>query len=186
MYISTLATIILAASPMISAVNYRGYTSTTSCSGSSFGCSDGGAVCCGSLPAGYGYSAQFDNLPAGSQGQGYTGGCGNFVFAVYGSGTHLPSHSPFMSHASWTPLFSSSHVLPHPFKHPHLTPNFPRHRPRTPESNENCSPHFFSYPDAEGKMRDVKVDDAEHAAVLADLYKNRNFSALEKVEEYKH
>ncbi|KAL8797426.1 MAG: hypothetical protein Q9182_007203 [Xanthomendoza sp. 2 TL-2023] len=165
MHISTLAAIILAASPMISAVNYRGYTSTTSCGGSSFGCSDGGAVCCGSLPAGYGYSAQFDNLPAGSQGQGYTGGCSSFVFAVYGTRC-WNGGGQRVTHLNW--FHSAGRV-----------------KPRAPENTENCSPHFFSYPDAEGKMREVKVDDAEHAVVLADLYKNRNFSALEKVEECK-
>ncbi len=64
MYISTIAAALLAAIPTISALNYRGYSSTNSCSGSNFGFSDNGAVC-RSLPTGYGYSAQFDNLPNG-------------------------------------------------------------------------------------------------------------------------
>ncbi|KAF9536752.1 hypothetical protein CPC08DRAFT_609046, partial [Agrocybe pediades] len=68
-------------------VNYRGYASTVSCSGSAFGCTDGGWVCC-SLPTGFGLSVQFDNLPAGTQGQGYTnGGCSAFLFDLFGPGT---------------------------------------------------------------------------------------------------
>ncbi|KAL8682749.1 MAG: hypothetical protein Q9186_001260 [Xanthomendoza sp. 1 TL-2023] len=135
MYISTFATIILAASPMISAINYRGYTSTTSCSGSAFGCSDGGAVCCGGMPAGT--------------------KCWN------GGGKRATNLNWFHSAGK-------------------------RIKARSLEDNENCSPHFFSYEDAEGSMREVKVNDAEHAVVLADLYQNGNFSALQKVEEYKH
>ena len=64
MYISTIAAALLAAIPTISAINYRGYSSTNSCSGSNFFCSDNGAVCCG-FPTSYGYSAQFENLPGG-------------------------------------------------------------------------------------------------------------------------
>lgn len=65
MLVTTIAATILSLGSVVSALDYRGYSSTNGCSGSSFGCSDGGAVCCGPLPAAYGYSAQFDNLPAG-------------------------------------------------------------------------------------------------------------------------
>lgn len=35
---------------------------------------------------------------------------------------------------------------------------------------KECSPHFFSYPDGEGKMRGVKVEGKEHAEVLATMF----------------
>lgn len=65
MHFPAIVPFLLAMSSTVSALNYRVYSSTNSCSGSSFGCSDNGAVCCGSWPAAYGYSAQFDNLPIG-------------------------------------------------------------------------------------------------------------------------
>ncbi|KAI4242937.1 MAG: hypothetical protein L6R40_003810 [Gallowayella cf. fulva] len=170
MYFSTLTAVILAASPMISALNYRGYSSTNSCSGSAFGCSDNGNVCCGSMPAGYGYSAQFDNLPAGTQGQGYKdGGCSSYLFTVYGPGNACWK-SGGNSRATNLNWFHSAGS---------------RVKPRG-SAEEKCSPHYFSYPDEAGQMREVKVEDAEHAVVLADLYQNGDFSALEKVEKYKH
>ncbi|KAL8727673.1 MAG: hypothetical protein Q9166_005909 [cf. Caloplaca sp. 2 TL-2023] len=170
MYISTLATFMLAASPMINALNYRAYSSTNSCSGSSFSCSDGGAVCCGSMPAGYGFSAQFDNLPAGTQGQGYTNnGCSSYLFTVYGPGTACWK-SGGNSRATNLNWFYSAGS---------------RVKPRAAVEGRKCSPHFFSYPDKEGKMREVKVEDAEHAEVLASQFQEGNLTALSKVEECK-
>ncbi|KAF4604235.1 hypothetical protein EYR40_001416 [Pleurotus pulmonarius] len=58
-----------ALTPMASALRYAGFSSTVGCSGSNFFCDDGGSVCC-SLPTGFGFSVEFDNLPAGTQGQG--------------------------------------------------------------------------------------------------------------------
>ncbi|KAF9501136.1 hypothetical protein BDN71DRAFT_838035 [Pleurotus eryngii] len=70
--------ITVALAPVASAVLYAGFASTTSCSGDNF-CEDNGSVCC-SLPTGFGFSAEFGNLPAGTQGQGYIGStCGNFL-----------------------------------------------------------------------------------------------------------
>lgn len=69
MHFTTLSALCLAAMPMmtVNALNYHVYSSTNTCdgSGSSFGCSDDGGVCCGGFPSAYGYSAQFDNLPTG-------------------------------------------------------------------------------------------------------------------------
>lgn len=70
------------------AVNYRAYSSTVTCSGPSFGCSDNGGACCGPMPTGFGFSAQFDNLPIGTQGQGYANNvCSAFLFDLLGPGT---------------------------------------------------------------------------------------------------
>ena len=85
--IALVSAAVLAAPTLAQSVHYSGFSSTVSCSGSSFGCTDGGAVCC-SLPTGFGYSVQFTNLPAGSQGQGYAdGGCAHLLFALFGPGT---------------------------------------------------------------------------------------------------
>ena len=85
--LAALGAALLAVPAMAQTVAYEGFASTVSCSGSAFGCSDGGAVCC-TLPTGFGFSAQFNNLPSGSQGQGYTNNaCTDFLFSVFGPGT---------------------------------------------------------------------------------------------------
>jgi hypothetical protein len=80
-----LATLSFLPLPTLS-LRYNAYSSTNTCSGPSFGCTDNGGVCCGGMPTGYGYSGLFNNLPIGSQGQGYSSGppCTNFTFNVFG------------------------------------------------------------------------------------------------------
>ncbi|KAL8871807.1 MAG: hypothetical protein Q9174_002431 [Haloplaca sp. 1 TL-2023] len=150
MHITVLATTVLAAIPSISALNYRAYSSTNSCSGSAFGCSDGGAVCCGGWPSAYGYSAQFDNLGDGTQ-----------CWKSGGSGR--------ITNANW---FRSASK---------------RVKPRAelaPPSDANCSPSFFAYTDDEGVSREIKVEDAEHAKVIAEQYEKGDMAALAEVESH--
>ncbi|EDR10706.1 ectomycorrhiza-regulated small secreted protein [Laccaria bicolor S238N-H82] len=82
--ITVLATLSFLPLPTLS-LSYNAYSSTNTCSGSSFGCIDNGGACCGGMPTGYGYSTLFNNLPGGSQGQGYSSGppCTNFIFNVF-------------------------------------------------------------------------------------------------------
>ncbi|KIJ98028.1 hypothetical protein K443DRAFT_123848 [Laccaria amethystina LaAM-08-1] len=41
------------------AINYEAFSSTTC---SAFGCTDNGGLCCGGIPAGFGYSVLFEDL----------------------------------------------------------------------------------------------------------------------------
>ncbi|KAI4087636.1 MAG: hypothetical protein LQ344_006634 [Seirophora lacunosa] len=176
MHFPAIVPFLLAMSSTVSALNYRVYSSTNSCSGSSFGCSDNGAVCCGSWPAAYGYSAQFDNLPIGTQGQGYTGGsCRSFLFAVYGSGTQCwkSGGGSRATNANW--FHSASR----------------RVKARAEEApasasgeGKECSPHFFSYAAENGEARTIKVNSAEEAGVIAKHFEDGNKTALADFDDY--
>ncbi|KAL8964761.1 MAG: hypothetical protein Q9183_004231 [Haloplaca sp. 2 TL-2023] len=176
MHITTLSTIFLAAIPSISALNYRAYSSTNSCSGSAFGCSDGGAVCCGGWPSAYGYSAQFDNLGGGVShvldGESFMPGW--FVMLIVANrrkdrGTQCwkSGGNGRITNMNW---FHSASK---------------RVKPRAelaPPSAEDCSPSFFAYEDEEGVHREIKVEDAKHAEVIAQHYENGDMAALAEVE----
>ena len=51
-----------------------------------------------------------------------------------------------------------------------------------PPSAEECSPSFFAYEDDEGTYREIKVEDAEHAKVIAGHYEQGDMAALAEVE----
>ncbi|KAF9471622.1 hypothetical protein BDN70DRAFT_975642 [Pholiota conissans] len=162
---------VLAAPVLAQNVNYEGFASTVSCSGSAFGCTDGGAICC-SLPTGFGFSAQFNNLPSGSQGQGYTGGgCGNFVFSVFGPGTKCQNlGGGRVSNLNWfhSPQGGRRAV-----------------QARAAEEATACSePSYFRYT-VNGAERTIKVPATTGSAqTIADLYLARNMTALSAYEDY--
>ncbi|KAI4208189.1 MAG: hypothetical protein LQ349_009761 [Xanthoria aureola] len=162
MYISTIAAALLAAIPTISALNYRGYSSTNSCSGS------------------YGYSAQFENLPSGSQGQGYTNnGCSSFLFDLFGPGTKCwNGGGRRATNLNW--FRSPSRIMARDAN------AIPNNNAAAAEKEKKCSPDGFSYPDEDGTMRDIKVEDAEHAELLAKQFQEGNLEALKVVAEFKH
>jgi len=65
----------------------RVYASGVSCSGTAFGCTQSGGVCC-ALPTGFAFSVPFDSLFIDTQGQLYTGDeCTVFVFVGFKSTT---------------------------------------------------------------------------------------------------
>ncbi|KAF9471621.1 hypothetical protein BDN70DRAFT_938814 [Pholiota conissans] len=169
--IALLSAAVLAAPAVAQSVSYSGFASTVSCSGSSFGCTDGGGVCC-SLPTGFGFSAQFNNLPSGSQGQGYTGStCANFRFAVFGPGTKCQSlGGDRVSHLNWFHSPQGRRAV----------------QAREVEgSAKNCStPSFFKY-EVNGAERTIKVPQGEEAAqTIADYYHANNLSALDSYEDF--
>ncbi|KAJ3510048.1 hypothetical protein NMY22_g16095 [Coprinellus aureogranulatus] len=147
-------------------VTYRGYSNTVSCSGDNFFCRDGGAVCC-SLPTGFGFSAQFENLPGGSQGQGYTGGgCSDFLFQVFGPGTKCwNGGGARATHLNW---FHS-----------------PQRRAAADGKAENCAtPDGFEYRDAAGVQHTINIPagNATAAEEIAKHYTNKDWKALSKLE----
>jgi hypothetical protein len=161
--VSALSLAILAVNS-VAAVQYNGYSSTVECSGASFGCNDGGAVCC-SFPTGFGESAEFINLPAGTQGQGYTGGgCTAFLFSVFGPGTkcwNSGGGTPF-TNLNW---FHS-----------------PQGRATGSDaaSTECAQPSTFTYADGTGVERTIKVPASINASeTVAALYLVKNFDALD-------
>ncbi|EAU83669.1 hypothetical protein CC1G_05573 [Coprinopsis cinerea okayama7 len=163
--ISTLTVALIAAATPGAALNYRSYSSTVSCSGPSFGCSDGGAVCCGPMPAGFGFSAQFDNLAAGTQGQGYTDQCRAFLFAVFGPGTRCWNGGG--ARANYLNWFHSAG------------------RVASSESGKACvAPTDFEYEDGEGVKHAIKVPvgNANATEVIAEHYRNKNWAALAAYE----
>jgi hypothetical protein len=148
-------------------VTYHGYASTVSCSGDNFQCTDGGAVCC-SFPTGFRFSAQWDNLPAGSQGQGYTNnGCSSFLFSVFGPGTKcFNGGGESFTNLNW---FHS-----------------PQKRDAGAES-ECVGPALFEYTDpSSGEVRGIKVPGAgkntTEAEIIANLRLKNDFASLEKYE----
>jgi len=154
------------------AITYRGYASSVSCSGSSFYCSDGGAVCC-SLPTGYGLSVAFENLPAGTQGQGYTGGsCSNFLFDLYGPGTKCwnGGGSKRATNINWfhSPYGRSIAISD-----------------RADEDGSNCTePVAFEYETPEGTSRIIKVPTEKGSGEkVAALYLEKNFAGLAAYED---
>ncbi|KAF9483082.1 hypothetical protein BDN70DRAFT_963831 [Pholiota conissans] len=157
---------VLAVPALAQNVNYEGFASTVSCSGSAFGCTDGGAICC-SLPTGFGFSAQFNNLLSGSQGQGYTGGgCSNFAFSVFGPGTKCQNLGG--GRVSNSPQGGRRAV-----------------QARAAEEATVCSePSYFRYT-INGAERTIKVPAATGAAqAIADLYLANKVTALATYEEY--
>ncbi|TEB21238.1 hypothetical protein FA13DRAFT_1671843 [Coprinellus micaceus] len=147
-------------------VTYRGYSSTVQCSGANFFCSDGGAVCCGPMPAGFGFSAQFENLPLGSQGQGYTDACRNFLFAVFGSGTKCWNGGG--ARANFLNWFHSA-----------------SRRAVSDGTGADCAtPTGFNYKDGAGVEHTIKVPSGEANAteVIAEHFKNQNWKALAAYE----
>ncbi|KAF8962496.1 hypothetical protein BDZ97DRAFT_1662913 [Flammula alnicola] len=153
-------------------VSYEGFASTVSCSGSAFGCTDGGNVCC-SLPTGFGFSVQFNNLPSGTQGQGYTNnGCSSFLFALFGPGTKcFNGGGTRATNMNW-------------FHSPQGRRGIEARA--AAEAATNCSsPAYFKYEDASGAAKQIKVPAASGAAqTIADLFTAKNFGALAKYEDY--
>ena len=150
-------------------ITYQGFADTVSCQGSHFQCIDGGAVCC-SLPTGFGYSVQFNNLPAGSQGQGYTsGGCTNFLFAVFGPGTKCwNGGGSSATHMNWfhSPQRSRRHAIQFVLE--------------DATTSMNCSaPTMFAYKGIDGVERTIRVPATDGAAqIIAGLFLARDFDCL--------
>lgn len=158
-------------------VTYQGFASTVSCTGSHFQCTDGGAVCC-SFPTGFGYSVQFNNLPPGSQGQGYTGGeCYSFLFAVFGPGTKCWNGGGLgATNMNW---FHS----PARSRRNRFDINFKNERSRL---SGNCSsPTAFTYEDNNGVQRSIRFPlDGQAAGKIAKLYLARDFNGLLEYKDF--
>jgi hypothetical protein len=160
--VSALSLAILAVNP-VAAVQYNGYASTVECSGTSFQCNDGGAVCC-SFPTGFGASAAFFKLPDGTQGQGYTGStCAASLFSVFGPGTKCwnSGGGTQFTHLNW---FHS-----------------PQGRATGSDaaSTECAQPSTFTYADGTGVERTIKVPASINASeTIAAHYLAKNFDAL--------
>jgi hypothetical protein len=162
----TLTLVAVTSESVAQTITYRGYSSTVQCSGANFFCRDGGAVCCGPMPAGFGFSAQFEDLPNGSQGQGYTDACRAFLFAVFGSGTKCWNGGG--ARANFLNWFHSA-----------------GRRAVSDGTGVDCAtPTGFSYQDAAGISRVIKVPAglANATQVIADEYTNKNWKALAAYE----
>jgi hypothetical protein len=152
----------------VAAVQYNGYASSVECSGASFGCNDNGGLCCGPFPTGFGESAQFINLPAGTQGQGYTGStCAAFLFSVFGPGTKC---------------FNSGGGTP--FTHLNWFHSAGRAATGSDAVSTQCAqPNAFTYADGTGIERTIKVPTSINASeAIAALYLVKNFDALAAYE----
>lgn len=134
-----------------------------------------------------------------TQGQGYKdSGCKTYRFAVYGPGKALPSH---FHPGPGLPLLPTASADPFTLQGTQCWKSGGNGRieslnwfhsqskrvvkPRSVNETEACSPHFFSYPDAEGKMVDIKVEDAAHAEYIAQLYEQKDLTALADLEKCK-
>ncbi|KJA16560.1 hypothetical protein HYPSUDRAFT_71305 [Hypholoma sublateritium FD-334 SS-4] len=158
-------------------ITYQGFSNTVSCQGSHFQCIDGGAVCC-SLPTGFGYSMQFNNLPAGSQGQGYiNGGCSKFLFAVFGPGTKCwNGGGSSATHMNWfhSPQRSRRHAIDVVLEK------------TTNSAPMNCSvPTSFSYEGKNGIERVIRVPTTVGAAqIIAGLFLANDHESLLLYDDY--
>ena len=166
--LSVAAGLLAIAPSAVSGLQYQGYANTVSCSGDFFFCNDGGAVCC-SLPTGFGFSAQFNDLPAGTQGQGYTNnGCSSFVFSVFGPGTKCwNGGGTRVSNLNW---FHS-----------------PQRRGIDASASTECvSASGFTYTDDSGVERTIKIPgggkNATEAEIVAGLRKSQDYAGLAKYE----
>lgn len=171
--LAALGTALLAVPAMAQTVTYQGFASTVSCSGSAFGCSDNGALCC-VLPTGFGFSAQFNDLPSGSQGQGYTNdGCTSFIFSLFGPGTQCWNGDGVVRAASLNWFHSPSR---------RRGVNQAR---AAQSSSANCSqPISFTY-EVDSGERTIKVPATPGAAqTMADLYLAKNLDALAAYEDF--
>ncbi|KAJ8507211.1 hypothetical protein ONZ45_g10398 [Pleurotus djamor] len=161
------ALFLVALTPMTSAVRLAGFSSTTACEGPSFFCNTTASVCC-ALPDGFGFSVQFLDLPSGTQGQGYTGStCTSFLFAVFGPGDQCHVGEIRATHLNW---FHS--------------PAGPRGLPvRAETTNSTCGISGFTYKDATGVEKSIKVPLGEADNIVA-LYTKKDFAALAEYPEY--
>ncbi|KAF8196595.1 hypothetical protein BJ912DRAFT_114530 [Pholiota molesta] len=171
--LATLVSVALFVGPALAqTISYEGFSNTVSCSGSAFGCTDGGGVCC-SLPTGFGFSAQFTNLPSGSQGQGYTNnGCSSFLFSLFGPGTKcFNGGGTRATNLNWFHSPQGRRAV----------------QAREAEATAaNCSaPAYFKYEDASGIHKTIKVPAGEGAAqTIADLYLAGDLTSLAAYEDY--
>ncbi|KAF8194672.1 hypothetical protein BJ912DRAFT_901219 [Pholiota molesta] len=175
-FATLVSAVALASSALAQTVSYEGFASTVSCSGSSFGCTDGGSICC-SLPSGFGFSAQFNNLPSGTEGQGYTGsGCSDFLFSLFGSGTKcFNGGGTRATHLNWF----------HSTQGRRRAPGQAREAGAAAAAANCSSPAYFKYADASSAERTIKVPADEGAAqTIADLYIASNLTALSTYANY--
>ncbi|MCJ1257141.1 hypothetical protein MMC24_004966 [Lignoscripta atroalba] len=112
--------------------------------------------------------AEASAVVAGTQGQGYTDNCVSFRFAVYGPGTQCWK-SGGNGRVKSTNWFHSQSK---------------RRRGVEGEGSEECSPQFFSYPDADGTYHQISVSSASEAEIIADHYAAENFTALTKFKRH--
>ncbi|KAF9470955.1 hypothetical protein BDN70DRAFT_939300 [Pholiota conissans] len=154
----------VAAAPAVTqAISYQGFANTV----------DDGGVCC-SLPTGFGFSAQFNNLPAGAQGQGYTGNsCSNFAFTLFGPGTKCQNlGGTRATNLNW---FHSPQAGRRAIQ---------ASATETGNAAANCtSPDSFNYK-VNGVQRTIKVPaDVGAAQVIADHYLANDMTALASYED---
>ena len=166
--ISAVVGLLAVAPSTVSGLQYQGYANTVSCTGDFFFCNDNGGVCC-SLPTGFGFSAQFNGLPAGSQGQGYTdNSCTAFAFSLFGPGTKCwNGGGARVSTLNW---FHS-----------------PQRRGIDASASVECaSAAGFTYIDNSGIERTIKIpgggNNATEAEIVAGLRKSQDFAGLAKYE----
>ncbi|KAG2019625.1 hypothetical protein CC2G_005049 [Coprinopsis cinerea AmutBmut pab1-1] len=190
------------------AITLRAYKDQNSCSGASFNCNTASNVCCGPIPADYGYSVQYDNLPGDAQGLGFTWSNGEVNRRGYTWSNRVANPRGYI----WSNTVANG---PRGFTWSNRVPNGPRgftwsnrvnpvlvNGPGTQcwtgsgtkvdavawfapgddsaESTDECAvPDSFSYEDADGVARDILVPDEPGAAeVIAGLYENGDWQAL--------
>ncbi|KAJ3536256.1 hypothetical protein NMY22_g6107 [Coprinellus aureogranulatus] len=160
----TLTVLAVAGEGMAQQVTYRGYTSTVQCSGTNFWCRDEGLVCCGPFPVGFAFSAQFENLPAGTRGEGFTDACRSVIFSVFGPGTKCWNGGG--RRANWLEWFHSAGRLPEQIRD---------------GSGEGCvPPSGFTYQDGQGVEHSIQVPagQANATEVIAQQFLNKDWKAL--------
>ncbi|KAJ3549867.1 hypothetical protein NMY22_g723 [Coprinellus aureogranulatus] len=147
-------------------VTYRGYSSTVQCSGTNFNCRDAGLVCCGPFPVGFGFSAQFENLPAGTVGEGFTDACRSNLFTVFGPGTKCWNGGG--RRANFLEWFHATAKLP-----------------ERDGSGEGCvAPDGFTYQDGQGVEHTIRVPagQANATEIIAQHFVNKNWDVLATYE----
>ncbi|KAJ3522630.1 hypothetical protein NMY22_g11806 [Coprinellus aureogranulatus] len=162
------ANLLCAARCTIAQIVIRAYSSPIQCSGPSFSCSVGNNVCC-TIPDGFGFSAGFENLPAGFTGEGFTdAGCTSFLFSIFGPGNRC-----------WNGGGSRAGSLK-------FLPSVEAREAGDVEKRSCVLPTGFDYHDGDGVHRSIRVpgDDPSAAEVIVQLYLNRDWDALAEYETF--
>ncbi len=170
--LAALSIALLAVPAIAQTVSYQGYASTVSCSGSSFGCSDNGALCC-VLTRRLRFLCAVQRPSKRLPGQGYSNdGCTDFIFSVFGPGTQCVTGSGTRSASlNW-------------FHSPSGRRGINQAR-AAQSSGANCSqPISFTY-EVDSGERTIRVPATTGAAQnIADLYLAKDLDALAAYEDF--
>ncbi|KAJ8489522.1 hypothetical protein ONZ45_g13542 [Pleurotus djamor] len=121
------------------------------------------------MPTGYAYSARFSNLPAGTQGQGYTNtSCSAFLFHLFGPGTKCWNGGGARARSlNWFHSPTRCSVAD------------------DQSGDEGCvPPPSFSYTYEKGVEKVIKVTSDEEAEEISALYAKKDFGTLAKFSPF--